>query len=352
MKKVNRTPRAVSGTRPALLILCAVIALSLTMGGPAFSAPKVMKYGHFQPAKLDQPKHAAALAFKNYVEANTKGSVKVEVYPASQLGNEVTVIEGLKMGTIELIVLHDGPISTFYKPFMVYAMPYLFDDQAMAWTVVDGPFGKEMAEDMRKTTGIRMLALGDNGIRHFTNSKRVIKSPDDMKGLKMRVMTGPIWSKLVESLGASPSPVPWTELPAALQQGVVDGQENGVTNILAASLYQSQKHISLDGHVYSWHAYLMNEKFFSGLTPEEQKVVLKGVQIAKTIHRGMTCAQDLNAPAILGSLGMEVTALSPEQVAAFRAKAQPPVRAWIEEQIGKQWVEKLLGAVEAYRKGK
>lgn len=327
----------------------AVLALALALVGTSWAGPKVMKYGHFQPAKLDQPKHAAALAFKNYVEANTKGSVKVEVYPASQLGNEVTVIEGLKMGTIEMVVLHDGPISTFYKPFMVFAIPYLFEDQATAWSVVDGPFFQEMAEDMRKTTGIRMLALGDNGIRHFTNSKRAIRTPEDMKGLKIRVMTGPIWSKLVESLGASPSPIPWTELPAALQQGVVDGQENGVTNILAASLYQSQKYISLDGHVYSWHAYLMNDKFFNGLTPEEQKVVLRGIQIAKWIHRGMTSAQDLNAPTILGGVGMEVTPLSLEQVSAFRAKAQPAVRAWVEEQVGKDWVEKLFKAIEAAR---
>jgi tripartite ATP-independent transporter DctP family solute receptor len=312
----------------------------------------VIKYAHFQPAKLDQPKQAAALAFKNYVEAASKGSLKVEVYPASQLGNDSATMEGLKMGTIEMAVVHDGPISAVYKPFMVYAIPYLFDDQVMAWTVVDGPFGKEMAEDMTKKTGIRLFALADNGIRHFTNNKRAIKSPDDMKGLKMRVMTGPIWTKLVEPLGASPSPVPWTELPAALQQGVVDGQENGVTNILAASLYQSQKFITLDGHVYSWHAYMMNDRFYNSLTPEQQKIVLKGVDIAKVIHRGMTAAQDLNAPAILGTLGMEVTALSPEQVEAFRTKSQPPVKAWVEEQIGKEWVDKLFAQIENYRKAK
>jgi tripartite ATP-independent transporter DctP family solute receptor len=332
-----------------LLILALVI---LVLPGLAFAQAKVIKYAHFQPAKLDQPKQAAALAFKNYVEANSKGSLKVEVYPASQLGNDSATMEGLKMGTIEMAVVHDGPISAVYKPFMVYAIPYLFDDQTMAWTVVDGPFGKEMADDMTKKTGIRLFALADNGIRHFTNSKRPIKSPDDMKGLKMRVMTGPIWTKLVEPLGASPSPVPWTELPAALQQGVVDGQENGVTNILAASLYQSQKYITLDGHVYSWHAYMMNDRFYSSLTSEQQKIVLKGVDIAKTIHRGMTAAQDLNAPAILGTLGMEVTALSPEQVAAFRTKSQPPVKAWVEEQIGKEWVDKLFAQIENYRKAK
>jgi tripartite ATP-independent transporter DctP family solute receptor len=296
-------------------LLLTLVLVVLVLPGIALAQTKVIKYAHFQPAKLDQPKQAAALAFKNYVEAASKGSLKVEVYPASQLGNDSATMEGLKMGTIEMAVVHDGPISAVYKPFMVYAIPYLFDDQVMAWTVVDGPFGKEMAEDMTKKTGIRLFALADNGIRHFTNSKRAIKSPDDMKGLKMRVMTGPIWTKLVEPLGASPAPVPWTELPAALQQGVVDGQENGVTNILAASLYQ-----------------------------------LKGVEIAKVIHRGMTAAQDLNAPAILGTLGMEVTALSPEQVAVFRTKSQPPVKAWIEEQIGKEWVEKLFVQVDNYRK--
>jgi tripartite ATP-independent transporter DctP family solute receptor len=333
-----------------LILILALIALVLPGVAPAQT--KVIKYAHFQPAKLDQPKQAAALAFKNYVEAASKGSLKVEVYPASQLGNDSATMEGLKMGTIEMAVVHDGPISAVYKPFMVYAIPYLFDDQTMAWTVVDGPFGKEMAEDMTKKTGIRLFALADNGIRHFTNSKRPIKSPDDMKGLKMRVMTGPIWTKLVEPLGASPSPVPWTELPAALQQGVVDGQENGVTNILAASLYQSQKYITLDGHVYSWHAYMMNDRFYTSLTPEQQKTVLKGVDIAKVIHRGMTAAQDLNAPAILGTLGMEVTALSPEQVASFRTKSQPPVKAWVEEQIGKEWVDKLFAQIENYRKAK
>ena len=326
------------------------VAILLMAPGAVFAAAKVIKYSHFQPAKLDQPKHAAALAFKNYVEANTQGSVKVEIYPASQLGGGPTVLEGLKLGTIEMAVVHDGPISGVYKPFMVFAMPYLFDDQAMAWSVVDGPFFKEMAEDMRKKTGIRMMALADNGIRNFTNNKRPITSPDDMKGMKIRVMTGPIWSKLVEPLGASPSPVPWPELPAALQQGVVDGQENGVTNILAASLYQNQKYITLDGHVYSWHAYLMNDRFFSSLTPEEQKVVLKGVQIVKIIHRGMTSAQDMNAPAILGTVGMEVQPLSQEQVAAFREKSQPVVKAWIVEQIGPQWVDKLFEAIDVYNK--
>ena len=165
----------------------------------------------------------------------------------------------------------------------------------------------------------------------------------------MRVMTAPVWVKLVESLGASATPVPWPELPGALQQGVVDGQENGVTNIVNASLYQHQKYVSLDGHVFSWHAYMMSDSFYDSLTPEEQTAINQCVQISKTIHRGMTAAQDANATAILSEKGMEVVPVSPAQKAEFRARAQPAVRDFIVGEIGEEWPNRLDAAVEAYR---
>ena len=329
------------------LLLATALAAALPMA--AHAADKVIKYSHFQSADLSSPKHAAALAFKGCVEAKTSGSVEVQVFPASQLGGGPEVMEGLQLGTIQMAVVHDGPISAVFKPFAVFAIPYLFDDQAMAWSVVDGPFGDELFEAMRQDSGIRVFALADNGVRNFTNSKRPISTPEDMEGLKMRVMTAPVWVKLVESLGASATPVPWPELPGALQQGVVDGQENGVTNILNASLYQHQEHVSLDGHVFSWHAYMMNDRFYDGLSAAEQTAVDQCVTIAKVIHRGMTAAQDANATTILGDKGLTVTALSPEQKAAFREKAQPAVRAWVVDEIGPQWPDKLDAAIADYR---
>jgi len=328
--------------------LTATTAVAL-MAGVAHAAPKVIKYAHFQAASLDAPKHAAALAFKGCVEGKTGGGIEVQVFPASQLGGGPETIEGLQLGSIQMAVVHDGPISAVYKPFAVLALPYLFDDQAMAWSVVDGPFGDELFEDMRDKTGIRVFGLADNGIRNFTNAKKPISSPADMEGMKIRVMTAPVWVKLVESLGASATPVPWPELPGALQQGVVDGQENGVTNIVDASLYQHQSHVSLDGHVYSWHAYMMNDDFFNSLTPDEQKAVEQCVEIAKTIHRGMTAAQDANATTILADKGMTVTPLTPDQKAEFRKLAQPAVREWIVGEIGEDWPAKLGAAVDAYR---
>ena len=114
-----------------------------------------------------------------------------------------------------------------------------------------GPWLRGFADDMVKKSGIRMLGVADNGVRHFTNSLRPIQTPADMKGMKIRVQPARSTRRSWSRLGASPSAIPWAELPTALQQRVVDGQENGVTNILAASLYQNQKYITLDGHVWS-----------------------------------------------------------------------------------------------------
>ena len=147
-------------------LLGATAALAIASAAGAASA-KELKYAHFQAADMSSPKHAAALAFETCVEGKTAGSIDVQVYPASQLGDGGQVIEGLQLGTIQLGVVHDGPISGVYKPFAVFAMPYLFDDQAMAWSVVDGEFGAEMFEDMRAKTGIRVLGLADNGVRNF-----------------------------------------------------------------------------------------------------------------------------------------------------------------------------------------
>jgi TRAP-type transport system periplasmic protein len=329
-----------------LFAITAALALAL----PLAHAQKTLKYAHFQPAKDDQPKHVAALAFKDHVEKATNGSVKVEIFPAGQFGKDQPTMEGLKLGTLELAVAHDGAIATVYKPIGVLGIPFLYDNHEHAWRVYDSAWKNGFSDDMVKKAGIRMLGLADNGVRHFTNSARPIQSPADMKGMKIRIQPSPVFKTLVESLGASPSAIPWAELPTALQQKVVDGQENGVTNILAASLYQHQKYATLDGHVWSIHAYMVNERFYQGLTAAERKAVDEGVLKAVDIHRKMTSDQDKNAKAILEKVGMQVYVPTAAQIGDFRRLAQPPVRQWAETEIGKAYVDDLFKAVDVTRK--
>lgn len=330
-----------------LMNVVAALAIGLAIAPSAALAQKVIKYAHFQPAQEDQPKHKAALAFKEYVESHSKGQLKVQIYPAGQFGKDAETMEALKLGTLEMGVVHDGAIAGTYKPITLLGIPYLYESHEHAWRVYDSKFGQDLAEDMRKKTGIRMMALADNGVRHFTNSLRPITSPADMKGMKIRIQPSPVFQALIESLGASASAIPWGDLPTALQSKVVDGQENGVTNILAASLYQYQKYATLDGHVWSVHAYLMNDRFFNSLTPDQQKIVLEGTKIARDIHRKMTADQDKAAKTILTAKGMQVTTLTPAQVGEFRKLAQPPVTQFVVKEVGQDWVDRLFAAIKS-----
>lgn len=326
-----------------------LIVAALAVAAPAH-AQKVLKYAHFQPAKDDQPKHVAAMAFKEHVEKATNGAIKVEIYPAGQFGKDQPTMEGLKLGTLEFAVAHDGAIATVHKAIGVLGVPFLYENHEHAWRVYDSAWLKDFSGDMVKKTGIRMLGLADNGVRHFTNSQRPIRTPADMKGMKIRIQPSPVFKALVESLGASASAIPWAELPTALQQKVVDGQENGVTNILAASLYQHQKYVTLDGHVWSIHAYMINERFYEGLSAPQKKAVEEATQKAVQIHRRMTAEQDKNAKQILTKVGMDVTELTPAQVGEFRKLAQPPVKEWAEKEIGKPYVDSLFQAIAATKK--
>jgi C4-dicarboxylate-binding protein DctP len=326
------------------------IAAALALALPLAHAQKTLKYAHFQPAKDDQPKHVAALAFKEHVEKATNGSIKVEIFPAGQFGRDQPTMEGVKLGTLELAVAHDGAIATVHKPIGVLGIPFLFESHEHAWRVYDSAWREGFSSDMIKKTGIRLLGVADNGVRHFTNSLRPIQSPADMKGMKIRIQPSPVFKALVESLGASASAIPWAELPTALQQKVVDGQENGVTNILAASLFQHQKFATLDGHVWSIHGYVINERFYQGLTAAERKAVDEGTAKAVAIHRKMTSDQDKNAKTILEKVGMQVYVPTAAQIGEFRRLAQPPVRQWAEAEIGKAYVDDLFKAIDATKR--
>ena len=326
------------------------VAAALAFALPLAHAQKTLKYAHFQPAKDDQPKHVAALAFKEHVEKATNGSIKVEIFPAGQFGKDQPTMEGVKLGTLEMAVAHDGAIATVHKPIGVLGIPFLFENHEHAWRVYDSAWREGFSNDMIRKTGIRLLGVADNGVRHFTNSLRPIQSPADMKGMKIRIQPSPVFKALVESLGASASAIPWAELPTALQQKVVDGQENGVTNILAASLFQHQKFATLDGHVWSIHGYVINDRFYQGLSAAERKAVDEGTAKAVAIHRKMTADQDKNAKAILEKVGMQVYVPTAAQIGEFRRLAQPPVRQWAEAEIGKAYVDALFKAIDATKR--
>jgi tripartite ATP-independent transporter DctP family solute receptor len=305
-----------------------------------------IKFGHVDPPDpFTSKKGAIGVVFKNLVEAETGGKIQVKVFPAGQLGAERELIEATKLGTIQMCAV-SAAIAGYYKEAQVLDIPYLFPSAPVAWRVMDGPFGKEMAADILKKTGMRVLAYGETGFRNFTTSTKLIKSPADMKGLKFRVMESPVYITLVKSLGGSPTPIAWSETYTALQQKVVDGQENPVSVILSNKLYEVQKYITLDQHTYGVDFILINEKFFQSLPKETQNILKTAAIIAGNCGRAVQQLNSAIGVTQLREKGMEVYVPTEAEKKQFKNLAQPAVIEYIEKQVGKVWVDKVMKAVK------
>ena len=312
----------------------------------AHAAQFEIRLGHADPPDIYTSRKAAgSTVFKQMVESETGGAVEVKLFPAGQLGGEREVAEAVKLGSVQIGML-SGPFSGFCKEAQVFDIPYLFPSLLVAYRTLEGPFGKEMMEECLKKTGMRILTYAQVGFRNFTNSSRVIKTPADLKGLKFRVMENPVYMNLVKSLGASPTPIPWPETYTALQQKVVDGQENPISAIKFAKLYEVQKYLTLDGHTFGVSFMLINEKFFQSLPKEYQTIVKNAALTSAVSENGIDNLDSAIGVQFLKEKGMEVYAPTAAQKAAFRAAAQPPVIAYLEQQVGRPWIDKVMRAVK------
>jgi tripartite ATP-independent transporter DctP family solute receptor len=331
-----------------LMAVCLALCLGLPLLSPS-AAPAgtiVLKLAHVDPADTwTSRKGGGSTLFKQIVEIETRGAVEVQVFPAGQLGGEREMTEAVKFGTIQMTMI-SGALANFYKEYQVLDIPYLFSSPPVAWKVMDGWFGKEMAEDCLKKTGMRVLGFGEAGYRNFTNSVRPLRAPADFKGLKIRVMESPVYVALVKSLGAAPTPIAWTETYTALQQKVVDGQENPVSTIKYAKLNEVQKYLTLDGHTYGIDFILINDKFYQSLPKDIQKTIRTAAATTVTIMRGIQTIDSTLGVQQLREKGMEVYAPSDSEKALFRDAAQQPVVEYLEKQIGRPWIDKLQKAIK------
>ncbi|HEX2976892.1 MAG TPA: DctP family TRAP transporter solute-binding subunit [Bacteroidales bacterium] len=334
-------------------LVCAGIFVSVLILVVGWSASFVkaaqyeIKFAHVDPADpYTSKKGAAGVTFKGDLEAATGGAVSVKLFPAGQLGGERELIEGVKLGTIQMAMV-SAAIASYYKEAQVLDIPYLFSSAPVAWKVMDGPFGKEMAADCLKKTGMRVLAYGETGFRNFTTSNKMIKSPADMKGLKIRVMESPVYVAMIKGLGAQPTPIAWPETYTALQQKVVDGQENPISVIAANKFFEVQKYLTIDGHSYGVDFIIINEKFFQSLPKDVQQDIKLAAINAGWAGRGNQQLNSAMGVGILQEKGMQIYKPNARELEAFRQATQKPVIDYIEKQIGKPWIDKLQKAVKA-----
>lgn len=326
------------------LILVGFALAVAVFSAPAF-AETTIKFGHVDPAEWQSSKKGAAgVIFKNIVEGET--DITVELFPAKALGDEGELVQQAQEGTTHMAMV-SGAMAKVCKVADVLNIPYTFASATIAWDVLDGPFGKELADYCLQKTGLRTLAYGETGFRNFTNNVREIKSPADMAGLKFRVQPIPLYVEMVKGLGGEPTPIAWSELPNALSTGVVDGQENPVGVIYNNKLHKLQKYLVLDGHVYAADFILINDDFFQSLPKNDQAIISKAARIAGVMGRAIQQFNTAEGVTKVSAEGMMVHSPTADEMAQFKKLAQPAVKEWLAGELGDEaaWIEKLDAAV-------
>ncbi|WP_169569434.1 DctP family TRAP transporter solute-binding subunit [Sneathiella limimaris] len=329
-----------------LSLLSGIVGLAM-MSQSVQAAGETIRFAHVDGAEWQTSKKgSAAVIFKNIVEGET--GIKVELFPAGALGNEGEIIQQAQEGLTQVVMV-SGAMSKICKAAQVLDIPYTFPSATVAWEVLDGSFGQELAAHCLEETGLRTIGYGETGFRNFTNGVREVKTPADMAGLKFRVQPIPLYVEMVKGLGAEPTPIAWSELPNALSTGVVDGQENPVGTIYNNNLHKLQKYMILDGHVYAADFLLINEEFLQSLTPAEQAVIKRAGKVAGAMGRAIQQFNTAEGVTKVVAEGMQVYSPTAEDLAKFKELAQPAVKKWLAGELGNQanWIEKLDEAVKA-----
>ena len=318
-----------------LPIVCAALALPL-----AAQAQTKLRFAHAGPETSSQ--HLAALEFAKTVKERSQGRLEVQVFPASQLGNDATTIGAVRGGSIDMMMAGSGNFAGLNSRFEVLDIPFLFRDREHAYKTVDQQVGQDLMKAL-ESAGLKQLAFWEVGFRSITTKNRAVRTPADVKGLKIRTQPNPVHVQAWKLLGTNPVPMPLSELYSALESGAVDAQEHPVEITHAAKFYEVQKHLTLTRHAFTAMPVVLNKARFDGLAPELQKLLLDAAQEAKLFQRNLNQKNEATLIAELRKSGMAV--IETFDPAPFKAAMGDELR---KAHIAKNGPE-LLAAVDAIK---
>ena len=283
--------------------------------------------------------HIAATKLEELVEERTDGKVNIEIFPNASLGDERTLLEGMQIGTVDMGVITNGPVANFVEEMAVFELPFLFPSPEAAYSVLDGPIGQELLDKLADVN-LKGLAYAERGFRNLTNSERAVNSPEDLDGLRIRVMENPVYTDTFRELGANAIPMAWTEALTAMQQGTIDGQENPVNVIHSFKLDETQNYMTLSRHTYAPAIFVMGMPAWNQLPEAAQDVIRPAAQEAAEHERQVNADMEAEQLAALREAGMEIND-SPD-MEAFQAAVAP-----VYEKYGEQFGDYLPRIQEA-----
>ncbi len=313
----------------------------------SLAADYVIKFSHV--VSPDTPKGKAAEFFAKRVEELSHGKIKVQVYPNAQLGGDKAVLRKMKFNAVQMAAPSFSKFTGLVPQLGLFDLPFLFKDENHLHKVLDGEVGKKL-RDMVTKKGYVALAYWDNGFKQLTDSKRALIKPEDCKGLKFRVMSSKVLIEQFKALGAIPVVLPFSEVYSALQQGVVDGQENTISNIYTKKFYEVQRYMTMTNHGYLGYLVVMSKRFWNKLPDDLKKVVIQAMKEATQKER--MWAKELNNEQLnkikeyakkTGKL--EIDYLTPQERALWVKKLRS-IYPKFYDTIGKDLIEEAIKAGE------
>ena len=297
------------GTALAIAVTCATMST-------ANAADVTLRFANV----TNQPSIDAGQVFVDVAAKESNGRLEIKHFPNNMLGDDRTVTESMLMGDIALVQTQPSVLASMVPDLYVQDAPFLFDKIEDAWKCLDGPLGHAV-NDQVESKGLKYLAALENGYRHYTNSKVAVKVPSDVKGQKLRVMETDLQIAMWKNWGANPTPMAFTEVISALQQGTIDAQENPLSIIDSNKLYEVQHYISLTGHLFSPHCLYINKEIYDGLDADIRTALDKAVAAYQTAQRAR--AVELNALSVekFKTAGCEVIELTDAERAQWRQQA-------------------------------
>jgi len=331
-----------------MIIVLLTIGLLVLLGpgapgpGPqAQTAKYKIRFGNSQ-----SPGEATAdtmVEFKKEVEAKSNGQIQVELYPSGQLGKIEEVVEMLRSGAAQMHVNSPQYLAKWYPEIQVTSLPYLFDSPEAADRTLDGPFGTELKAKIQEKTDFVILGAEEYGLKHVFNRRRPVKTLDDLRGLKLRVIASPVTLKTFQALGASPVGMAFSEIYSAMQTGVIDGGELPFTSIFGAKLYEVTKYISTTGHFFELALVVASKSWLNGLPADVRTIVVEAAHNMAVSARRTSRASQATARTFMMGKGVEVNEVAPAELAKMRS-AVAPVYDWARQQWGDVYVSQVVKA--------
>ena len=319
------------------IIMVMVLTMVAVFMGSVVQAKMVFRVNH----TLDTTSHyhKGLMYLNDLLQKKTSGELALDLYHSSQLGSERDAIEGVSMGTLEMTLVSSAPLSNFTDAFMIFDLPFIISDRNKAYAWMDGPNGQTILGALAQKNMIG-LSIWENGFRNLTNSQRPVSKPEDVKGMKIRLMENKVHVASFRTLGAYPTPMPMGELFTALQQKTVDGQENPLVIIYTSKLYEVQKYLTLTGHFYAPAILIINKGVWEKLTEEQRKIMTESIAEARDWERKYCQEMDGKLAEELKKVGLEI--IQPNK--AEWVKALAPVYTQFESTVGKDRIQSLLDA--------